>query len=1110
MAFISYLTAGMQRHYPDFGAATQRYLHNLEPSKHDPVHLFNTFIGDVEAVLEEDCVIVLDDFHSVEKSLEIRQAMIAFLRNLSPLVHLVLISRTEPALPLSRLRASREVVDFREAHLAFNPKEIARFCLEVFDIHLTPGLAETVTNKLGGWVAGLVLLCHSLTGRTQQEMEENLLKVTGSQGAVLGYLEENVYSRLPPAHQSFLCKTSILSSFSPELCDQLLQRKDSAKILRYLEDHHLFTFRMDDGRARFAYHQLFREFLHSRLIQESNEESVGRLHRDAAVLLEESGREDEAVKHYQMAGEFGQAGRLLTVLGRRLFAQSRFQLLSSQLDGIPPHVLDDHPWLRYYRAQLIGLRGRHRQAVKVYQGALNGFRRQGEEEGVQSCLMELGLVYFMNAEMRKAQEMFQELLARDCHDPRTAIEALGYLGYVSSHLGDLALADRCHEQAMEVLEAVCDEDVHERCLRWIYVYRAFRYLYSNDCAVVIEIGERLKALSQAYESHRPTVGAYLLQSMANYQVGAYAEGYELAREGLSILDEVSLPDAATTLGWPSPRLSLHGGGRGFSETLRPWLIAYAAANAVELERPEQALAEAEESYKAFRKMACRTGEIYACSVLHRAHLKSGRYEAAEYYARWGVEAARGATVPRLEVMLKLDLAESLIAGRRLDEAERLLAEIPEGAGGNGATPRVKLLRACLCWANNERAKALPQLVEALESCSRSRCFAPIHAAKNWIVPLLVEAFAQGQMAAVIRELMVDMGPDCASELTRLQHGGDSATRSAARTLGRGLSKAPPSALRVYLLGKFQVYCGGKEISAKRWKSSKARTLFQFLVYSRRRGHVNKEILMELLWPEEAPALTAKRLHVALASLRLTLEPEIARGVPSSYLARMGEAYTITLGENGWVDVEALPEGLRCADKENDPEKALSHFLNAECLYRGDFLEEEPFGEWAFEPREKLRRDYLNALRRIISHYDGQGHTRRCIEYAEKYLEVDKYAEDIARTLMSYYWRAGDNLSMTRTFMKYREDIARELNCGLSEETEALYRRLASVPARSGPRRPRHSAVRCTHTSRFASTPTRNQFASERIQRRLPIYQTRIQGGFVHILAFGDQELLGKN
>jgi ATP/maltotriose-dependent transcriptional regulator MalT/DNA-binding SARP family transcriptional activator len=955
--FFNYLVAGIRQHYPEFGVATLR---SLKETHSDIVTIF---LSEIEDAVKEDIVIVLDDFHSVKDGHDISEAVGKFLRDLSPFIHLILISRSEPDFPLSRPRAMREVIDITEEDIVFTAAEIEKLYSEIFGFSLARSDIHAVCHKIGGWISGLILLCHSLKGKSSDEIGQNLLNLQGSQRAIFTYLEENIYGSLSSEQQNFLIRTSILPRITAKFCDRLLNINNSSDILKYLENNHLFTTSVEEaGQCYYSYHQLFRDFLQSRLRNESDQESLLRLHRDAAVLSEKSGDEDEAVRQYLMAEEFKRACDLLNHGGKRLFAEGRFQLLSSYLDKIPSDTLTDYPWIIYLQGQLAGLRGKHRQAVGYYDNALNCFFQRKDEEGVQSCLIESGLICFQTGNLKEAQQRFQELLEQNHLELRLRIEVLGYLIYISSHFGNMSLADRCSDEAITLINSETgdsdDKDLRQECLKWIYSYRGYRYAFSGDFAKVLEIVAFTKAISQNSERVGYPPAFYVLESMAYCGLQRYSEGFETAGQTLRSLKEASAKSAS---GWHSPRLSLRG-GRGFPDPFASWVLAYSAYCAAELGKISDALKDAEESLKSFSKMNCRLGEAFAYSVLHRVNIKSGNTGAAEQWARVGLEAIRGLTMPRIETRLKLDLAESLTEKGESQEALKLLAEADKGIMSDYDVVRSKYLYARLHRSDKQNSER----------------------------------------------------------------------------------SASPPGLQICLLGKFRVLIDVCEIPDHRWKSRRAKTLFQFLAHSRLRGSLNKEVLMELLWPEEDPELTAKRFHVALASLRKTLEPNIVRGVPSSYIFRIGDSYRIEVGEQGWVDTEKFASELRQAREESDPEKAIVHFSNAESLYVGDFLEEEIFSDWCYEIREKTKDAYLSALRQIIAYYEHRGSIERCIAYAEKYLETDRYAEDIYRALMIFYRKIGDKSRMTRTFERCRDKIMKELNCALSEETEELYRKLLST------------------------------------------------------------------
>ncbi len=302
VTFISYLVDGIRQYHPEFGTAVLEYLRKVHNPASELTSALTMFLSELEAISGEDLIIVLDDYHTVNESPEIRETMERLLRDLSPSIHLILTSRSEPALPLSRLRAMREVIDIREEDLAFTAGEIEHLYSQVFDFSLDRADIDTICHKVGGWVSGLILLCHSLRSKPAAEIGTNLVSLRGSRRAIFNYLEENVYGSLSPEQQEFLIKTSIFPRVTTAFCDRLLNVDYSADVLRYLEDNHLFTSSIDREEHWYSYHQLFRDFLVRRLKAKLDHASIVRLHRDAALLLERSGEEEEAVGHYLGSG----------------------------------------------------------------------------------------------------------------------------------------------------------------------------------------------------------------------------------------------------------------------------------------------------------------------------------------------------------------------------------------------------------------------------------------------------------------------------------------------------------------------------------------------------------------------------------------------------------------------------------------------------------------------------------------------------------------------------------------------------------------------------------------------------------------------------------------
>jgi LuxR family maltose regulon positive regulatory protein len=267
-------------------------------------------------------IFILDDFHAVGDSPPIRQALTFFMENLPPLVHLVIISRSEVPLPLSRLRAMREVRDVRTSDLLFSVDEVRHFAQQSFRVSLTEESTGILHEKAAGWVSALILFFHSLHRKTPNDIEQDIHAIKGSSRIISDYLDENVFSHLNREIRDFLIRTSILSRLNAPFCDRYLGISNSSGILMQLEKSHLFTFALDEDNQEYCYHQLFQEFLQNALQQELGIDGTRLLHEQAARILEQDGNDEEAVHHSLMAGSFDKACTILDRLCLRLIAEN--------------------------------------------------------------------------------------------------------------------------------------------------------------------------------------------------------------------------------------------------------------------------------------------------------------------------------------------------------------------------------------------------------------------------------------------------------------------------------------------------------------------------------------------------------------------------------------------------------------------------------------------------------------------------------------------------------------------------------------------------------------------------------------------------------------------
>ena len=243
------------------------------------------------------------------------------------------------------------------------------------------------------------------------------------------------------------------------------------------------------------------------------------------------------------------------------------------------------------------------------------------------------------------------------------------------------------------------------------------------------------------------------------------------------------------------------------------------------------------------------------------------------------------------------------------------------------------------------------------------------------------------------------------------------------------------ALRVYCLGRFQVFLNDKRIN--HWPCRKGRELFAYLaVNHNKRAH--REILMDSFWPESSPDSARNSLNVALHGIRTQLrELDLAHEI----ILYDDECYFFNPEIEMWLDVEAFQGHWRTAQRaelEKRHGDAVANYERAAALYQGEFLEDDLYESWPTQQRENLKEIYLVILDRLGEHYALDGHPDTAINLCDKILEKDICREDVYRRLMRCYYRLGQRDKALRVFKKCTEALKKELETEPARATIQLY------------------------------------------------------------------------
>jgi LuxR family maltose regulon positive regulatory protein len=683
--FLSYLVGALQNVEEGIGEGVLASLRTPEPPPIETVvgALINELAG-----AEREVTVFLDDYHLIDARL-VHEAVSFFLEHLPENVSLVIATRTDPPLSLSKLRARDQVTEIRAADLRFTTDEAAAFLKDVMGLSLSTEDVAALEEATEGWVAALQLAALSM--RDREDASAFVESFSGSNRHVLDFLAEEVLERQPEGVREFLLKTSVLERMSAPLCDALIGREDGQELLERLERENLFVVPLDDERHWYRYHHLFADFLRERVEREIPE-LVKELHLRASGWYEDNGLVAEAIGHALSAPDHGLAARLIeegvegaVERGEGTTALRWLEALSTEAKRLRPRLFVEH-------AVALVITGRPDDAEPLLKEA----ERAAEDDGEEGRFL-LGFasaVRSWRARLRGDAPEAVELARRALSLlPEGEAPVRNYatvrLGDALRAVGDLAAADEAYAEAAEF----------DRAARHAYGRLAGMAMHARVRAEQGRLREADEAFRRALRLL--TEGGFELSPAAGVvHIGMGAllyerddlDGAELALErGVELAERTG---DVSTLVWAYVTLSRNKRARGDEEGA--------------LERARQAERVARDSGADLQ---------IAIALAWMTRLLLARGDLTEAVALEQERAANaGNAADAARVVDRLNSARLLHAQGRHSEALGLLeklGETAEAAGRTGDLIEILALQALALWAGSKKEQAVSTLARAL-------------------------------------------------------------------------------------------------------------------------------------------------------------------------------------------------------------------------------------------------------------------------------------------------------------------------------------------------------------------------------------------------------------
>ena len=456
--FWTYVVAALQQAVPGAGSTSMA----IVGSPPFPTELLVTTVVNELAEASGDVWLVLDDYHLIDNR-EVRDGVALLLEHLPAHVHLVIGTRADPDLPLSRWRVRGELAEIRAADLRFTPNEATAYLNDVTELDLDPEQVAALEQRTEGWVAALQLAALSIRGR--EDVGGFIARFAGNDRYIVDYLVEEVLAQQSDEIREFLLQTAVLDRLTGPLCDSVTGRDDGAQTLVGMERANLFVVPLDDRREWWRYHHLFGDVLLARLLAQ-RPDLVPLLHERASRWYERHDLIEDAIRHALAARDFNRAAYLMELAAPMVRRHRRESTLFGWLRALPDDVVRRSPMLSAFYGHMLmaggdldGLEVRLDDAERALDAGPDTERlpwADTEEQRTLPATIEIYRASLAQARGDVAGTAVHATRALDLAGPDDHLArggAAGFLGLAAWANGDVTIALETFAQAVASLRA---------------------------------------------------------------------------------------------------------------------------------------------------------------------------------------------------------------------------------------------------------------------------------------------------------------------------------------------------------------------------------------------------------------------------------------------------------------------------------------------------------------------------------------------------------------------------------------------------------------------------------------------------------------------------------